>query len=109
MYGNNSLSRGYRDSREAPNYISRKEQPPISLYFIRDDNHLPPHKLSCLYCKRTIMDDVKGTIDKVVDGPLPAEDHDYASNIQCKLCGQKYRVLAGVGVPAPVPETRAAE
>lgn len=78
------------------NYVNRKDQPAISVYFIRDDQNSKPYKLSCMFCKRTIADDVKGTIDKMVDGPMPADDHDHATNIQCKLCGQKWRILTGV-------------
>lgn len=80
-------------------YVTRKDQPAISLYFIRDDNSFQPHKLSCPFCKRTIMDGVKGRIDKMVDGPVDAHDHDFACNIQCKLCGQKFRILVNANFP----------
>lgn len=77
----------------ATNYVNRKNAPAISVYFINDDNKNPAHKLSCMFCKRTIADDVKGTIDKIIDTPQPADDFDLAINIQCKLCGQKWRIL----------------
>lgn len=80
-------------------FDNRKGQPAVSLYFIRDDNALPPSKLSCPFCKRTIMDGVKGTLDKMVDGPVDAEDHDFACNLQCKLCGQKFRLLVNAKFP----------
>ena len=72
----------------------RDTAPAISVYFINDADHNPPHKLSCMFCKRTILDSVSGRIDKMIDTPLPvAEDFGLALNVQCKLCGQKWRVL----------------
>jgi transcription elongation factor Elf1 len=93
---NNYSQRAFDAGIDRPN---RKFQPSVSIYFIRDDNDLPPSKISCLFCKRTLMDGVKGTVDKVVDGPVPADDHDHAFNIQCKLCGQMYRMLVNANFP----------
>lgn len=87
---------------------SRKNQPACSLYFIRDDNSLPPYKLSCPFCKRTIMDGVKGTLDKMVDGPVSAEDYDFACNLQCKLCCQKFRLLVNAKFPVDIDKLVAA-
>jgi transcription elongation factor Elf1 len=89
---------------ESSDRVNRKFQPPVSIYFIRDDNDLPPSKLSCLFCKRTLMDGIKGTVDKVVDGPVSADDHDHAFNIQCKLCGQKFRILVNANFPINLEE-----
>lgn len=83
-----------RSSALTPTYPDRKHAPPITVYFINDDENNPPHKLSCMYCKRTIADGVTGRIDKIIDAPLAADDHDMALNLQCKLCGQKWRILA---------------
>jgi hypothetical protein len=87
-FGNNSGMVG----RETT-YPDRKHCPAISVYFTRDDDNTPPHKLSCMFCKRTILDGVTGRIDKVIDAALPADEFDLAMNIQCKLCRQLWRIL----------------
>lgn len=97
-FSNSEVEPGAYEDR---NYFSRKGLPAITMYFIRDDNDTEPYKLSCMFCKRTIADRMKGVIDKVVDGPMPANDHEFASNIQCKMCGQMYRLLMGASVPMP--------
>lgn len=78
-----------------PYWVERKGAPSISIYLINDDTPevFAIYKLSCLFCKRTIADGIKGRVDAVVDAPLPADEFDLAINIQCKMCGQKYRIL----------------
>lgn len=78
----------------------RNNAPPISVYFIADEDPQSPYKLSCMFCKRTIADGVTGRIDKMINTPLAADDHDFAVNIQCKLCGQIWRIL---GAPKAIP------
>jgi hypothetical protein len=86
---------------ERETYVNRKNAPPVTIYFVNDDARTPPYKLRCMFCKRTFADNVTGQMDKIVDAPVPAEDHDLALNLQCKLCGQKWRILAAAkSVPA---------
>lgn len=94
----NQLFRNNHDyDEERP---KRNNAPPITVYFIAADDPQSPYKLSCMFCKRTISDGVTGRIDKLVNAPVSATDHDLAINIQCKLCGQIWRIL---GAPKAIP------
>lgn len=63
----------------------------VSLYLV-NDSRPELEKISCMYCKRTIVD-IKGRIDKVVDAPQSADDFGVVVNIRCKLCHQNYRLI----------------
>lgn len=78
------------------NWVDRRDAPIVSVYLVNSSTQHPPHKLSCMFCKRTIADGVKGEIDRIIDGPVPDEDFGTAMNIQCKLCGQKWRILGSI-------------
>jgi len=84
-------------------YRDRRSDPIISVYIINDHHVLDSYntcegyrpyleKISCIYCKRTVWD-MYGRIDKMITTPMPPEDFGIATNIQCKQCHQKYRLL----------------
>lgn len=77
---------------ETKPYKDHHLTPPISFYVLDDDGATVMEKLSCIWCKRTIMD-IKGRIDLAISTPVPVEDFGIAVNIKCKLCGQQYRLL----------------
>lgn len=82
-----------RSSRfEIKPYKDRRQYPAISFYVLDDEGADEMEKLSCSWCKRTIMD-VKGRIDLMISTPMPVKDFGVAINIQCKLCHQEYRLL----------------
>lgn len=72
-------------------YVNKTGAPAISIYLISDDTP-KMHKLSCIWCKRTIAD-VKGHIDSIIGTPMPVIAFGVAINIKCKLCNQFYRLL----------------
>lgn len=77
---------------ETKPYKDRREYPAMSMYVLDDDGASEMEKLSCSWCKRTILD-IKGRIDVAISTPMPVEDFGIALNIQCKLCHQRYRLL----------------
>lgn len=72
---------------------SRQECPPVTIYFLAQDTTGDLYSISCLFCKRTITDRVKGTIDYAITSPMPSDDYDTQLNIMCKLCKQNYRFV----------------
>lgn len=80
------------DRYETKPYKDHHNTPPISFYVLDDGSASEMEKLSCIWCKRTIMD-IKGRIDLAISTPVPVEDFGIAVNIKCKLCGQQYRLL----------------
>jgi hypothetical protein len=77
-----------------PPYKQKYDAPAISMYLMSNSSPVM-EKISCMNCKRTIYD-LKGTVDKVINTPMPVVDFDMAINIMCKLCKQKYRLLINV-------------
>jgi len=65
--------------------------PAISLYLLSDDGAVMD-KLSCIWCKRTVID-IKGRVDSAINTPMPVTDYGIAINIRCKLCHANYRLL----------------
>lgn len=84
----NDNARSPWDSRP---YIKRKDFPEISIYLINVDAPTLT-KLSCIYCKRTIIE-VKARADKIIGTPMPVVGFYAAERIVCSLCGQHYRLL----------------
>jgi hypothetical protein len=73
-------------------YKNHASSPAMSFYVLDDDTADSMEKLSCVWCKRTILD-IKGHIDVIITTPMPSDDFGIAINIRCKLCGQNYRLL----------------
>lgn len=71
--------------------IQRKGSPPISIYVVITATPIFA-KLSCMFCKRTVVE-TNLDIAKIVTAPMPLEEFDSAQEIQCSLCSQKYRLL----------------
>lgn len=71
--------------------IKRKDYPTVSIYIVA--NAGPAfEKLSCIFCKRTIIESNVLPVG-IITAPLPLEQFKTASEIQCSLCAQKYRLL----------------
>ena len=76
-----------------------KDRIPITIYLSSDENG-ELERISCLWCKRTIAE-VRGSIDRVFQTPMPIKDFGVATRVQCKLCGQKYQ-LAVIATLQPI-------
>lgn len=83
---------------ETKPYKEHRDTPAISFYVLDDHTVGEMEKLSCIWCKRTILD-IKGRIDIMITTPVPIDDFGIAINIQCKLCSQKYRLLINPTIP----------
>ena len=83
----------YEQSKyETKPYKDHHSTPPVSFYVLDDDTSETLEKLSCVWCKRTILD-IKGRIDIAIMTTMPVKDFGIAVNIRCKQCGQNYRLL----------------
>lgn len=83
----------YYENTSRDDRRDRREDPTVSIYMINDDAPRL-HKMSCMYCKRTIYD-AKGSIDYITNGPISSVDFGAVVDIQCKLCRQMYRLILG--------------
>lgn len=72
-------------------YRDHGDSPAISIYVLSNDG-VEMDKWSCGHCKRTLFD-FKGTINNIINTPMPVNEFDIAINTRCKLCKQNYRLL----------------
>lgn len=74
----------------------RDDDPAITIYWIASAIDKRPVKLnawSCWWCKTTIMDQIAGTIDSIVNAPVSLDDFGISGTIRCRLCRQNYRLV----------------
>lgn len=75
--------------------VSRGDEPPITIYLIKDEKQKKPYKLSCLFCKRTLVI-VRGRIIRVVDYPDTNPNFNVDFEFKCKQCKQDWRFVLAV-------------
>lgn len=77
--------------------LRRDNHPAISIYWIAEDvergRPVVLHKLSCMFCKRTIVDEFRGVIMTIINSPLSLANFGASLTVQCKQCKQKYRMI----------------
>lgn len=73
----------------------RDRDPTLTLYWLAADEHdnkVELNSLSCLWCKTTLLDEMKGTISTIINAPIGLDDFALAGTIRCKFCKQNYRL-----------------
>ncbi len=88
------------ETPELNDYKRRRDgDPALTVYWIASpelDTQVPLNGLSCIWCKTTIMDHMKGSISAVLNAPVNLDDFTFSGTVRCKLCKQNYRfVIAG--------------
>lgn len=84
-----------QSNRPAKNWHrrDRREDPPTTIYFLRESKPGSLFPIHCMYCTRVIIE-AKGVIEKImVNTPEDTTNFDKALNIRCKLCHQNYRLV----------------
>lgn len=80
-----------------PHQIVRADHPAVTLYWIaeEEDRGRPVllYELSCMFCKRTLMTDVRGSFSMIINAPPSLRSFGLAMTVRCKLCKQSYRVV----------------
>lgn len=74
----------------------RDSDPAISIYWIAQPINRRPVLLngfSCIFCKTTIMDNIAGTAQSIINAPVSLDDIGISGTIRCKRCRQDYRLI----------------
>lgn len=80
-----------------PHQIVRADHPAITFYWIAESEErgrpVVLFEVSCLFCKRTLLTDVRGSFSVIINAPTSLLQFGMGLTVRCKLCKQSYRII----------------
>jgi hypothetical protein len=77
--------------------IKRDRHPALTINWIATSvergRPVMPVEISCIFCKRTLLDDFKGEIVSILNAPTSLDEFGMSIGLVCRYCKQNYRFV----------------